>query len=207
VSRPAKIRPGEPGRARIEDAALELFGEKGYEGTSVSEISGRAGITKSVLYHHFDSKADLYEAVCARETSDLIAQVHRAIGADSEEPTFRRGIVVYLEFLAARPKAWRLLLRDRPAEPSVAGIHTRLEAERADALSLLLASPGKRATNPLHVSMVVVAIRAFASWWHDHPDVPLAEIADAIMAFSRAGLESVSPTGRRRLGSSVASRA
>ena len=197
VPRRAKIRPDEPGLGRIEQAALELFGEKGYDATSISEIGRRAGITKSVLYHYFDSKADLYAAVCIRETADLIDSVRGAVTDRQGEGLLRHGVDAYLEFLSVRPAAWRLLLRDRPAEPSLAEVHERLERERSEALTELLAGPRKRASKALHLGLVAVAIRAFAAWWYDHPEVPRDAVADAIMDFSRAGTDNVGRRSRR----------
>jgi AcrR family transcriptional regulator len=191
VPRRAKIRPQEPGLARIEQAALELFGERGYDATSISEIGERAGITKSVLYHYFSSKADLYTAVCTRQTADLIAAVRGAVGEDPAAARLSDGVEAYLRFLAERPAAWRLLLRDRPAEAGLAALHDRLETERAEALTEVLASPGKRAARAHHLGLVAVAIRAFAAWWYDHPDVPRGAVAEAIMAFARAGLDNL----------------
>jgi AcrR family transcriptional regulator len=46
-------------RERILDVALELFGEQGYEATSLREIAERLGVTKAALYYHFRSKADI----------------------------------------------------------------------------------------------------------------------------------------------------
>lgn len=62
-------------RERILDAALGLFAEKGYEATSMREISAQLGITKAALYYHFDSKADIVRAMLAdteREVTGLV---------------------------------------------------------------------------------------------------------------------------------------
>jgi AcrR family transcriptional regulator len=49
-------------RARVLDAAVELFAQQGYDGTSVSQVITRAGVAKGGFYHHFASKeALLYE--------------------------------------------------------------------------------------------------------------------------------------------------
>jgi AcrR family transcriptional regulator len=188
--RQAKIRPGEPGLERIESAALELFGERGFDGTSIAEIGERAGITKSVLYHYFRSKADLYDAVCTRQTEALVEAVRSAVTDSPGEGALRPGINAYLDFLAANPAAWRLLLRDRPAEAAVASLHQRLEQRRAEALAALLASPSKRISKARHLGLLAVAVRAFAAWWYDNRDVPREDIADAIVAFARAGAEA-----------------
>ncbi len=46
-------------RERILDVALELFNEKGYDGTSLREIAERLGVTKAALYYHFERKEDI----------------------------------------------------------------------------------------------------------------------------------------------------
>ncbi len=54
-------RNGNQGRASILTAAMRLFAEKGYAGTSTRAICQAAGITKPVLYYHFRSKEHLYQ--------------------------------------------------------------------------------------------------------------------------------------------------
>jgi AcrR family transcriptional regulator len=46
-------------RTRIQDVALELFTEQGYEATSLREIAERLGVTKAALYYHFKTKEDI----------------------------------------------------------------------------------------------------------------------------------------------------
>jgi AcrR family transcriptional regulator len=50
-------------KEKIVDAAYELFGEKGYEKTSVTEIIDRAGASKGGFYHHFKSKEEILETI------------------------------------------------------------------------------------------------------------------------------------------------
>ncbi|MER6036184.1 TetR/AcrR family transcriptional regulator [Streptomyces sp. NPDC001835] len=46
-------------RQRIQDVALELFAEQGYEKTSLREIAERLGVTKAALYYHFKTKEEI----------------------------------------------------------------------------------------------------------------------------------------------------
>jgi AcrR family transcriptional regulator len=46
-------------RGRLERAALELFGERGYEQTTVAEIAERAGLTKRTFFRHFSDKREV----------------------------------------------------------------------------------------------------------------------------------------------------
>jgi AcrR family transcriptional regulator len=57
-------------RDRVVDAAVELFAERGYDGTSVSQVVERAGLTKGGFYHHFASK----EALLFEVYGDLISR-------------------------------------------------------------------------------------------------------------------------------------
>jgi AcrR family transcriptional regulator len=50
-------------RRRIQNVALELFTEHGYEKTSLREIAERLGVTKAALYYHFKSKDDIVNSL------------------------------------------------------------------------------------------------------------------------------------------------
>jgi len=50
-------------RERLLDTAIDMFAQKGYAGTSVREIVGRAGVSKPVLYYYFQSKEGLFLAI------------------------------------------------------------------------------------------------------------------------------------------------
>jgi AcrR family transcriptional regulator len=53
-------------RERILNVALELFTEKGYDGTSLREIAETLGVTKAAIYYHFASKEDILMALHLR---------------------------------------------------------------------------------------------------------------------------------------------
>ncbi|WP_026239947.1 TetR/AcrR family transcriptional regulator [Parafrankia discariae] len=66
------VRPqGVDTRARILSAAVELFAERGYAGTSVRDISERLGVTKAALYYHFSSKETILDALISPFVSRL----------------------------------------------------------------------------------------------------------------------------------------
>lgn len=58
-----RVTSTEETRSRITEAAIRLFANHGYDGTSVREIAEAAGVTKPVLYYHFGSKERLYVAM------------------------------------------------------------------------------------------------------------------------------------------------
>ncbi len=68
-------------RKQLLQTALLLFSEKGYRATSVRDIARSAGVNEALLYHYFDSKADLFRAVLAQYAP------FRAIGPFLGAPT------------------------------------------------------------------------------------------------------------------------
>ncbi|MEU6348321.1 TetR/AcrR family transcriptional regulator [Streptomyces sp. NPDC047072] len=50
-------------RQRIQDVALELFAEQGYEKTSLREIAERLDVTKAALYYHFKTKEEILVSI------------------------------------------------------------------------------------------------------------------------------------------------
>ena len=63
------------GQARrlLEEAALELFAEKGFDGTSTRSIADRAGVSEALIYRHFGSKTGLYERAVLDPIQTFIA--------------------------------------------------------------------------------------------------------------------------------------
>ena len=60
-------------RAKLVNAALELFAMRGYAGTSVDAIAEAAGVSAGLLYHHFDSKAAVLNAIFEQSLADVQA--------------------------------------------------------------------------------------------------------------------------------------
>ena len=56
-------------KEEILNAAEECFAEKGFSGTSMKEIADRAGVAKSLIYHHFDSKQHLWKESAERRVN------------------------------------------------------------------------------------------------------------------------------------------
>lgn len=69
-------------RRRIQDVALELFVEQGYEKTSLREIAERLDVTKAALYYHFKTKEDILISLF----KDLARPLDELIGWAKEQP-------------------------------------------------------------------------------------------------------------------------
>jgi len=105
--------PSRTRREEILDEAMALFAERGYEGTSMSELAERVGLRKASLFHHFASKEVLYAAVLAR----LVEEVASAITGSAFLPgTFAERLDTLCDaitsVLGQQPFAARLLIRE-----------------------------------------------------------------------------------------------
>lgn len=75
-------------RARIRDAALELFGEHGYRGTSIRDVARRAGVSAGLVQHHFGSKRGLREGCDAHVVETLRRTVDAKVERDVYDADF-----------------------------------------------------------------------------------------------------------------------
>ena len=111
-------RRGRPPKSDASDtkelllqAALALFAEKGFEGTSVRDIARSVGLSESVLYAHFDSKRAIFEAVFARlgPLSATNALLDLMADADADPPGFLRSLVARIMTEWSAPAARQLI--------------------------------------------------------------------------------------------------
>jgi len=123
-------RNPEATRASIMEAAEGLFVAKGFAATSMSDIASAAGVTKSLIHHHFGSKEELWTEV-KRERVSHWASVQRELIAhgDTNEQVLRQSIETLFHFLQDNPefvrlRAWMNLEDPRLAEAAYPEILT-----------------------------------------------------------------------------------
>lgn len=114
---------GEESRRRILDAAAEIAGERGYDGTSIAAVSGRCGLPASSIYWHFADKDELIAAVIESSFQRWLAAVSlpgEEVGGVPERATAMA--VAVAKALLDTPDFLRLglmlALEHRPAEPT-----------------------------------------------------------------------------------------
>ena len=120
-------------RGAIVAAADQLFAARGFADASIEDILNAAKVTRGALYHHFESKADVFLAVFeAREASLTKAIIARAARARTSWDRFRAGCRGFLE-ACLDPAVQQIILIDAW---SVLGFDTirRIEAKYTYAL-------------------------------------------------------------------------
>jgi AcrR family transcriptional regulator len=92
------------------NVALEVFSSKGYENTSMEEIAELAGVTKPIVYQHFDSKKSLYLELSNTVSSNLIDSIKTAThNCVSPKHQVEQGFKAYFNFVAMHASAFKLL--------------------------------------------------------------------------------------------------
>jgi AcrR family transcriptional regulator len=197
TSTPRKRMSAEARREVIEQAAAEVFAERGYHGASIDEICRRSGVTPPVLYDHFPSKLALHKRLLERTRDELLSvwREHLA-GDDPAAERIPRALDAWARYVEGHPFAWMMLFRETTGEPEVQAEHRRVQAEaRASLAPLLAAQPGadQVAVDPRALEMAVELIRSgltgLALWWHEHRDVPREQIVATAMNVLWIGFE------------------
>src|SRR5262249_8385440 len=100
--------------AAITRAAGELFAAHGFAATSIDDIGRRAGVAKGAVYHHFESKEQIFARVFEQMTAALAAEVAATAAAgQSILDSFELGTLKYLTSISS-DKCRQVLLIDGP---------------------------------------------------------------------------------------------
>jgi AcrR family transcriptional regulator len=102
--------PASERREQLLQVALEVFANEGFHGASMNLVAERAGVTKPVLYQHFDSKRDLYLALLEEVGNRLLTEITKATaGALDGKSQTELGFQAYFRWVSNDHDAFRLL--------------------------------------------------------------------------------------------------
>ena len=164
-------------RALIEQAATELFAQRGYAATTVEDIARAAGVTKPMLYRHFESKQELCIALLERYRDELVRAPLARFDPDAGDAHAQLVVMTeaWLEHARSHPAATRLLFVPITGDPEVERVQRELHVrQRATQIALLrefAPALGDEEAEPMGEAMRS-ALAAMALWWIEHPDVP-----------------------------------
>jgi AcrR family transcriptional regulator len=155
-------------RARLLEAAVTEFAQKGMERASIDDVAERAGYTKGAFYASFASKEDLFLALLDEHFADLLERLDRVVSGDDDMvDQAREGAASFMRYIAADPD-WERLFFDFSAY-AMRNEAFRIElADRRRALREGIATLLARRVEELGVE----------------PPVPVADIAMMIFAMA-----------------------
>ncbi len=133
--------PAPARREQILDVSVQVFARNGFHSTSMNDVADAAGVTKPVLYQHFNSKQDLYLALLEEAGNRLRNAITKAVSvATNGKEQTEFGFKAYFRWVADDHDAFLLLFGSRASrdEESTATIR-RITAEAAHAIAPLIA--------------------------------------------------------------------
>jgi AcrR family transcriptional regulator len=150
VTRRTQAERTEATTSALVDGARELFARDGYDATSIDAVATRAGMTKGAVYHHFENKRQLFEAVFSGEVERLVKPLADAY-ARKKDPwdAFEASCRAFLDE-CLEPGLQRIVLLDAHAAIGWEGIR-RLEAPLLELMELAIsraAEAGRIARRP-----------------------------------------------------------
>jgi AcrR family transcriptional regulator len=136
-------------KARIQDAALDLFVKHGYEKTSLREIADQLAITKAALYYHYASKQELLKSL----TQPLLDQFEQVLAARLDR---RELLAAYLDLLSRNRRVFEIFTADHSAL-AAAELAERSETTRREIIRQV-AGPGATPTDLVRAAAALGAI-------------------------------------------------
>jgi AcrR family transcriptional regulator len=172
-------------RTRIQQVALELFAEQGYEKTSLREIAGRLDVTKAALYYHFKSKEDIARSLVEDYFGQIGALITWARTQPRTAPTRREIMRRYLAIVAEGSEAFRMLRQNQAAVNGLAAAKGRGELfrERMSALIEQLTEPGASADDRLRAAMALGGVSVGWMFFADQVD-DRSKLSAAVLAIA-----------------------
>jgi AcrR family transcriptional regulator len=173
-------------RLTLLDAAAGAFADRGFQATSMEEIASRAGVTRLIVYRHFDSKEDLYRSVLDRAVTELSVAVR---GEIEDGPTVKGVVKAFLDAGRAYPDGFRLLVRQSAREPDFADYAERFRQNAVRAAENLIARPVPDSVLRAWSAKTLVALLEEATLaWIDSGDASRDEEMKAVLASSIEGM-------------------
>ena len=179
-----KRLPIEERRGLIVEAAGRLFGQRGYAATRLDDVAAAAGVTKPLLYRHFDSKQALYLALLERHRADLGSFAGAIPGEGPPQERLRAVLQVWFAYVESHSYAWKMLFRDTGGGDEIQafrlGVHARARAVLIEMIREVSEVPiPRRELEPL-AELMSMGMASLVLWWMDNPGASREAIVDAM---------------------------
>ncbi len=115
-------------RPLVLDAALAVWDEHGYRGTTMAAIAAQAEVSKPVLYECFDNKDEVLRALLDREEERLMSATQAALPVeitDDLHATVAASYEAFFNAVLTHPRSWRIVVDAQRAVPTEIGTRYR----------------------------------------------------------------------------------
>ena len=172
------------------------FGRRGYAATRIEDIARAAGVTKPIVYRHFESKKGLYLALLRKHETDLPTFLADAAGRLVDHSA---GAIleIWLDYVRANSHAWLMLFRDHSGDEEIRRVRDEVSVTARKVLAAFVAER-RPDLDPAEVEpiaeMLTSGLAGLALWWIDRPETPKS----VVLAAATSVTEPVLKKNRRR---------
>ncbi|TXS56341.1 TetR/AcrR family transcriptional regulator [Streptomyces sp. t39] len=205
----AKRMPRAVREQQMMDAAVHIFGRRGYRAASMDEIAELAGVSKPLVYLYLNSKEELFTACIRREAARLTEAVKAAIepGLAADRQLWA-GLEAFFRHTAENPDGWSVLHRQARThgEPFAAEV-TAMREELSAFVTFLIGAAAREGTPPAPgtagasrsgeladrdieglAQALVGAAESLAGWANESDKLAAKDAAATLMNFAWTGL-------------------
>ena len=176
-------------RRRLLDAALDLYGTRGYLSTGVKDVCRRARLTDRYYYESFGAGPELFAAVFDRVTDELLALVADAVAAAPARPEAkaRAAIETFVRALADDPRKARIVFVEAATAGADIERHVRANLRRFADLVAATARPylprrlPERTLQMAALSVVGATERIVVDWQDGELDASLEDMTEFLV--------------------------
>lgn len=165
-------------RPLVLDAALAVWDEDGYSGTTMAAIAARAEVSKPVLYECFDNKDEVLRALLDREEERLMSTTQAALPTEVTadlRATVAASYEAFFTAVLAHPRSWRVVVdAQRVMPPEIGTRYQRARAAFVEQIASLVRAFAPRGDRLTDAEAHVVASN-FASLAEDNASLLLRQ--------------------------------
>lgn len=184
------------------DAAVRVFGRRGYMAASMDEIAELAEVSKPLVYLYLNSKEDLFVACIRREGTNLTEAITAAVrpGLPADRQLWE-GLCAFFRHTAANPDGWSVLhVQARTHGVRFAAEVAEMRAEIVAFVTAVILSAAREAHRDPSLperevaglaEALVGAAESLADWANATPGVSARSAAATLMNFAWAGLDNL----------------
>lgn len=180
-------------RAGVLKAAAALFSQHGYAGTRLDDIAAAAGVTKPIVYRHFDSKKALYLALLSKHEQDLpifISRVEEELPGLSPENLARAILGHWLDYVRENRHAWLMLFRDSSGDAEIQAFRLHASTRAREIMVTLVAAQAGDRMPQAQIEPTAELLRSglagLALWWIDNPRTAKDDVLEVAVRLSAA---------------------